>query len=182
DAIISKDLNGIVTSWNRAAEQMFGYRAEEMIGCSITVIIPPELQVDEPRILETIARGERIEHFETVLVAKSGRRIDVSLTLSPMRNEDGKIIGAAKIARDITQHKKAERALRMSERLASVGRLAATIAHEINNPLEAVTNLVYLAKDRTDGKEARDFLAAAEEELARISHLTKQSLGFYRET
>jgi PAS domain S-box-containing protein len=182
DAIISKDLNGIVTSWNRAAERMFGYRAEEMIGRSITLIIPPELQADEPRILETIARGERIDHFETVRVGKSGQRIEVSLTISPMRDENGRIVGAAKIARDITRRKTAERALRISERLASVGRLAATIAHEINNPLEAVTNLVYLAKERADSKDVRDFLAAAEEELVRISHLTKQSLGFYRET
>jgi PAS domain S-box-containing protein len=181
DAIISKDLNGIVTSWNRAAERMFGYRAEEMIGRSITTIIPRELQADEPRIMGTIARGERIDHFETVRVGKSGERIDVSLTVSPMKDENGRIVGAAKIARNITQQKKAELALRMSERLASVGRLAATIAHEINNPLEAVTNLVYLAKDRAAGKDVRDFLAAAEEELARISHLTKQCLGFYRE-
>jgi PAS domain S-box-containing protein len=182
DAIISKDLNGIVISWNRAAEQMFGYSAEEMIGRSISTIIPPELQADEPRILETIARGERIDHFETVRLAKNGERIDVSLTVSPMKDANGRIVGAAKIARDITQRKKTEHALRVSERLASVGRLAATIAHEINNPLEAATNLVYLARHSAVGKDARDFLSAAEEELARISHLTKQTLGFYRET
>jgi len=182
DAIISKDLNGIVTSWNHAAEQIFGYRPEEMIGRSITAIIPPELQADEPRILETIARGERITHFQTIRVAKNGERIDVSLTISPLRDEGGRIVGAAKIVRDITQHRKTERALHMSERLASVGRLAATIAHEINNPLEAVTNLVYLAKTEAVSKNVRDFLVAAEEELARISHLTKQSLGFYRGT
>lgn len=182
DAIISKDLNGIVTSWNRAAEQMFGYRADEMIGRSITTIIPPELQADEPRILETISRGERIDHFETVRMTKSGERIDISLTVSPVKDHNGRIIGAAKIVRDITQHKKTERALRTSEKLASVGRLAATIAHEINNPLEAVTNLVYLAKFKAVRKDVREFLAAAEEELARVSHLTRQSLGFYRET
>jgi signal transduction histidine kinase len=99
-----------------------------------------------------------------------------------VKNENGQIVGAAKIARDITQDKKARHALRISERLASVGRLAATIAHEINNPLEAATNLVYLAKDRAISHDQRDFLAATEEELARISHLTKQTLGFYRET
>ena len=182
DAIISKDLNGIVTSWNSCAERMFGYSAQEMIGRPIITIIPPELQDDERRILETIARGERIQHFETVRVAKSGERLEVSLTISPVKDQAGKIVGAAKIARDITQRKKAELALRTSERLASVGRLAATVAHEINNPLEAVTNLVYLAKEGATLQEVRHYLTAAEEELDRISHLTKQTLGFYRET
>ncbi len=182
DAIVSKDLKGIVTSWNPYAEKMFGYTAEEMIGRSITTIIPPELLADEDRILSTIARGERIDHFETVRVKKNGERIEVSLTISPVKDHTGKIIGAAKIARDITQRKKAERALNTSERLASVGRLAATVAHEINNPLEAVTNLIYLAKQDSDQTEVRGYLQAAEEELERISHLTKQTLGFYRET
>jgi PAS domain S-box-containing protein len=182
DAISSKDLNGIVTSWNGAAERIFGYSAAEMIGKSILTIIPPELHDDEAKILATIARGERIEHFETVRVTKSGERIDVSLTISPVRNESGKIIGAAKIARNITQQKKAERALRISERLASVGRLAATVAHEINNPLEAITNLIFLAKSAESRADTIKFLTMAEDELARVSHLTRQTLGFYRES
>ncbi len=182
DAIVSKDLNGIVTSWNPAAEKTFGYSAQEMIGRPITTIIPPELQEDEQRILATIARGERIDHFETIRMTKDGERIDVSLTISPVINEAGGIIGAAKIARDITQQRKAEQALRTTERLASVGRLAATVAHEINNPLEALTNLIYLAKYNAVRNDVRKYLAAAEEELERISHLTRQTLGFYRET
>ena len=182
DAIVSKDLNGIVTSWNAGAERIFGYSAQEMIGRPITTIIPPELQQDEVMILQTIARGERIEHFETVRMNRNGERLDVSLTISPVKDEMGRIVGAAKIARDITQHKKAERALRTTERLASVGRLAATVAHEINNPLEAVTNLVYLAKTSAVKKEVVEYLDAAEEELERVSHMTKQTLGFYRET
>jgi len=182
DAIVSKDLNGIVTSWNPAAQRIFGYEAEEMIGRPIITIIPPELHDDETRILATIARGERIEHFETVRMTKSGERIEVSLTVSPVKDEAGRIVGAAKIARDITQRKKTELALRTSEKLASVGRLAATVAHEINNPLEAVTNLVYLAKQCALPREVREYLAAAEEQLDRISHLTRQTLGFYRET
>jgi PAS domain S-box-containing protein len=182
DAIVSKDLNGIVTSWNPAAEKMFGHSANEMIGRSITIVIPPELQADEQRILETIGRGERIEHFETVRMTRSGERIDVSLTISPVKDETGRVIGAAKIARDITQEKKTEQALRTTERLASVGRLAATVAHEINNPLEAVTNLVYLAKGSDSREKMQEYLASVEEELDRISHLTKQTLGFYRES
>ena len=181
DAIVSKDLNGIVTSWNPAAERIFGYTAEEMIGRSILTIIPPELHHDEEYILGTIGCGERIEHFETVRLTKTGERIDVSLTISPVKDETGRIVGAAKIARDITQQKKTEDALRTTERLAAVGRLAATVAHEINNPLAAVTNLVYLSKEHAVRDDVRQFLAGAEQELRRISHLTKQTLGFYRE-
>ncbi|MGZ6148182.1 MAG: PAS domain S-box protein, partial [Vulcanimicrobiaceae bacterium] len=182
DAIVSKDLNGVVTSWNPAAERMFGYTAEEMIGRSIRTVIPLELQDEEDRILATVGSGEKIEHFETVRITKSGERIDVSLTISPVKDETGSIVGVAKIARDVTEQKRTERALRMSERLASVGRLAATVAHEINNPLEAITNLLYLAKERALRDDVREFLAQAEEELARVSHLTKQTLGFYRDT
>ena len=92
DAIVGKDLNGVVTNWNKAAERIFGYTAEEMIGRSITTIIPPELQGDEPIILSKIRAGQRIEHFETVRVRKDGQRIQVSLTVSPIRAEDGTII------------------------------------------------------------------------------------------
>ena len=182
DAIVGKDLNGIVTSWNAAAERMFGYTAEEVIGRSIVAIIPSELRDDEVRILETIARGERIHHYETVRVTKGGERISVSLTISPVRDGAGRIVGAAKIARNITEQKKTEQTLHTAERLASVGRLAATVAHEINNPLEAVTNLVYLAKANAVQKDVQEYLSGAEEELERISQLTKQTLGFYRNT
>lgn len=182
DAIVSKDLKGIVTSWNPAAERTFGFSAKEMIGRPITVIIPPELRDEETNILATIARGERIEHFETVRVKKNGETVEVSLTVSPVKDEAGRIVGAAKIARDITDRKKNARILLMTERLAAVGRLAATVAHEINNPLEAVTNLVYLAKTASSQATVVNFLSAAEEQLASVSHLTRQTLGFYRET
>jgi PAS domain S-box-containing protein len=182
DAIVGKDLNGIVTSWNAAAQRIFGYRAEEMIGQPITRIIPPELHDDEPRILDKLRRGERIDHFETVRVTKAGERLNVSLTISPVRDESGRVVGAAKIARDITQRKRTEEVLRMSDKLATTGRLAATVAHEINNPLESVVNLVYLAKSQPDlAENVREYLRAAEEELERVSQLTRQALGFYRE-
>jgi signal transduction histidine kinase len=106
----------------------------------------------------------------------------VSLTVSPVRDDAGTVIGAAKTARNITQQKKTEQALRTTERLASVGRMAATVAHEINNPLEAVTNLVYLAKGSAALNDVKEYLITIEEELNRISLITKQTLGFYRET
>lgn len=182
DAIVSKDLNGIVMSWNEGAQKMFGYTPEEIIGKPITTIIPVELHGDEDLILSKIRRGERIDHFETVRVAKSGERIHVSLTVSPVKDATGKVIGAAKIARDVTQRIKTEEALRTSEKLASVGRLAATVAHEINNPLAAVVNLVYLIKNSPElPASLAQYVKIIEEELARISSLTRQTLGFYRE-
>jgi PAS domain S-box-containing protein len=181
DAIIGKDLNGIVTSWNPCAERMFGYTAEEMINQSVRKIIPEDLYADEDRIMSAVARGERTEHFETVRRRKDGECIEISLTLSPVYNEDGKIVGVASISRDISQQKKVEKALHTTERLATVGRLAATIAHEINNPLEAVTNLVFLAQNCMSDADGKMFLEQAQQELARVALLTKQTLGFYRE-
>jgi PAS domain S-box-containing protein len=181
DAIVGKDLTGIVTSWNPAAERMFEYSAKEMIGRPITTIISPELHDDERKILKTIERGERIERRQTERVARNGERIEVSLTVSPVRDEAGRVIGAASIARDITQEKKTEQALRVTERLASVGRMAATVAHEINNPLEAITNLVYLAKGCAVREDVQKYLTTIDEELDRVSQLTRQTLGFYRE-
>jgi PAS domain S-box-containing protein len=183
DAIASKDLNGIVTSWNKSAERLFGYKAEEIVGRPVTLIIPPELHPDETMILSKIRRGERIEHFETVRITKSGQRIDVSLTISPVKDLQGKVIGAAKIVRDVTESKKMERALRTTEKLAAAGRLAATVAHEINNPLTSVTNLIYLAKQEvSDPKRVTEYLELAGRELDRVAHIARQTLGFYRDT
>jgi PAS domain S-box-containing protein len=182
DAIVSKDLNGIVMSWNKAAERIFGWKAEEIIGRSITLIIPQELQDDEPKILAKLRKGERIDHFQTVRVRKDGIRLNVSLTVSPIRDQTGKVIGAAKIARDITQQKKMEEAIQLSERLASLGKLAATVAHEINNPLEAVTNFIYLARHQPDLPEkVKYYLGYADQELGRVAHIARQTLGFYRD-
>src|SRR5580765_4879317 len=182
DAIASKDLNGIVTSWNQSAERLFGYKAEEIVGQPVTLIIPPELHQDEPMILSKIRRGERIDHFETVRIRKNGERIEVSLTISPVKDAHGNVIGAAKIVRNITENKKIELALRTTEKLAAAGRLAATVAHEINNPLAAVTNLVYLAKrDLGDAKKVAGYLELADRELDRVAHIARQTLGFYRD-
>ena len=109
DAIVSKDLNGIITSWNAAAERLFGFKPEEIIGKSILMLIPPERQHEEPRILERIRRGERIDHYETVRRRKDGSLLDISATVSPLKDQNGKIIGASKIARDITERTQNER-------------------------------------------------------------------------
>jgi PAS domain S-box-containing protein len=183
DAIIGMDLNGIIMSWNKGAELMFGYKAEEIVGRPITVIVPPELGRDEELILAKVRRGEKVDHFETARLSKSGESIDVSLTVSPIKDEHGNVIGAAKIARSITERKKIERTMRVTEKLAAAGRLAATVAHEINNPLEAVTNLVYLAKRELPGDStAARHLEMAGRELDRVAHIARQTLGFYRDT
>jgi PAS domain S-box-containing protein len=117
DAIVSKTLEGVIRSWNAGAERLFGYTAEEAVGRPITLIIPPERHDEERTILDRLCRGERVEHFETVRVARDGRRIDISLTISPVRDGAGRIIGASKIARDITEKKHAEKALREHGRL-----------------------------------------------------------------
>lgn len=115
DAILSKNLDGIVTSWNSAAERLFGYRAEEIIGQPITLIIPADLQYEEQIILDRLRHGESIAHHETVRVTKDGRRLDVSLTVSPIRGSRGQIVGVSKIIRDITQQKQAEAALKQTQ-------------------------------------------------------------------
>jgi PAS domain S-box-containing protein len=115
DAIVSKTLEGYIQTWNAAAERLFGYSAEEVVGRPITIIIPNELQAEEAQILARLRRGECVDHFETVRITKAGRRVPVSLTVSPVRNAEGKIIGASKIARDISDRHRAERMLRQTQ-------------------------------------------------------------------
>jgi PAS domain S-box-containing protein len=144
DAIISKTLEGIIQTWNEGAERLFGYSPEEAIGQPITMLIPPERQDEEPALLERLRRGQRIEHFETIRVTKDGRRIDISLSVSPMRNADGKVIGASKVARDITQRKQAEAALREADRRKD--EFLATLAHELRNPLAPIRNSLHILR------------------------------------
>jgi PAS domain S-box-containing protein len=183
DAIVSKDLNSTVTSWNKAAERIFGYSAAEMVGASILRIIPPHLLHEEDLILRKIRAGERIDHYETTRLRKNGESVDVAITVSPIKDSSGTVIGTSKIARDISGRKHMERTLVQAEKIATMGRMAATIAHELNNPLEAITNLVYLARNSSrDNQQAFDYLEAAELEIRRISHLTQLALGYYSDT
>jgi PAS domain S-box-containing protein len=181
DVIVSKDLNGIITSWNEAATRVFGYTADEMIGVSILKLIPEHLHSDEETILANIRAGRRIEHFETVRRTKDGRLIDVSITVSPIKDANGEVVGASKILRDVSSRKRLEQSLLQAEKIAATGRMAATIAHEINNPLEAVVNLLFLLRPKITDAEGRSHLATAESELGRVSHIAKQTLGYYRE-
>jgi PAS domain S-box-containing protein len=181
DVILSKDLDGTITSWNDAATRVFGYSREEMIGVSILKLIPEHLHSDEARILENIRAGRRIDHFETIRRAKDGRLIEVSLTVSPIKDEEGRVIGASKILRDVSSRRRIEQSLLQAEKIAATGRMAATIAHEVNNPLAAVMNLLYLLREKVTDDEGRAFLETAEDELGRVSHIAKQTLGYYRE-
>lgn len=138
DAIVSKTLNGRITSWNPGAARLFGYAPEEIIGQPITTIIPSELQHEEVEVLARLRRGERIDHFETVRLSKEGLRVEVSLTVSPIRNEAGEIVGASKIARDITERKQAERVLREADQRKD--EFLTTLAHELRGPLGAIRN------------------------------------------
>ena len=116
DAIISKTLDGIIQTWNAGAERLFGYTECEAVGQSITLIIPPDRMSEEQEIIARLRKGERIEHYETVRVAKDGRRLDISLTISPLRDDNGNLIGASKVARDITERKRFDEAIRDSEK------------------------------------------------------------------
>lgn len=182
DAIIAKDLNGTITSWNAAAAHLFGYTAEEMIGQSILRLIPEELHPEEQSILQRLRSGIRIDHFETVRVKKGGERFDASLTISPVRDSTGTIVGASKILRDISSRKKVDASLLQAEKISALGRMAATVAHEINNPLESLINLIYLARRRAGSDQKLDqYLSTAEGELERVSQIARQTLGYYRE-
>jgi PAS domain S-box-containing protein len=183
DAILSETLEGIVLTWNAGAEGMFGYTAREIIGQPVRLLLPPERLDEENEILERLKQGRPVKQLETVRVAKGGRPIDVSISTSPLRDSSGNLTGASKIMRDIGERKRAEEALIRHEKLVSVGRMAATIAHEINNPLAAVGNLLYLASSVEDlPAPARQYLETADEELRRVAHIARQSLGFYRDT
>jgi PAS domain S-box-containing protein len=140
DAIISKDLNGIIRSWNTGAQRLFGYLAEEIVGKSVTTLIPPERQHEEPGILERLRRGERIDHYETVRQRKDGSKLDISLTVSPVRDATGNIIGASKIARDISERKRAD---------AQISILAREAEHRAKNVLATVQATVHLSRANT---------------------------------
>jgi PAS domain S-box-containing protein len=172
DAIVSKDLAGVILSWNQGASRLFGFTAEEAVGKPVTIIIPPDRLDEEPVILGKIQRGERIEHFETVRQRKDGSLIDISLTISPIRNSSGQIVGASKIARDITELKKA----RDRQHL-----LIREMNHRVKNLFALSGSIVGLSARWT--KSPQELAEAARARLSALAraHALTFSHGFYEE-
>jgi PAS domain S-box-containing protein len=183
DAIISKDLNGIITSWNNGAERLFGYTAAETIGKSITMLIPEERLDEEPKILERLRRGERVDHFETIRRKKDGALVEISLTISPVRNADGTIIGASKIARDITDRKRADAEIKRVNQ--DLEQFAFSASHDLQEPLRNIKIYSELLTQRYGDKfegEALEFLGYLRAGATRMEILLRDLLAYTQVT
>ncbi len=179
DAIIGKNLDGIVTHWNQGAEHIYGYTAKEMIGRPISVLAPKERADEIPAILEKIRHGQRVEYFESVRVTKDKRYLHVSISVSPIHDAEGQVVGASTIARNITAQKKIEDQLRQSQKMEAVGRLAGGVAHDFNNLLGIVTACSELLRNRVDA-ESVEYIDNIHEAAKRGASLTRQLLAFSR--
>jgi len=200
DAIIGKDLNSIITSWNFGAERIFGYTADEMIGASIMRLIPPDRHEEEREILSRIRRGERFDHFETIRLAKDGRQLNVSITISPIKDSTGRVVGASKVARDITERKRAEEQAEManrerlrllaserearsqSERASQVkDEFLATLSHELRTPLNAVLGWAKILRlGKLQGEELQQGLDTIERNARIQAQLIEDLLDMSR--
>ena len=181
DAILSKDLNGIITSWNRGAERIYGYTAEEAIGKHISLLTPADLGVETSEILRKIDRGESVEHHESVRVTKDGRHLNVSISVSPLRDAADAVVGASVIARDITVQKRTEGQLRQSQKMEAIGRLAGGVAHDFNNILAIINASTEFLRDRMDpAAESSRYVENIKKATERGSLLTKQMMAFNR--
>jgi len=181
DAIFSKTLDAIVTSWNRGAERMYGYTAEEIIGHPVSLLVPADKPNDVENIMQRIRAGESLDHYDTQRRHKDGSLLYVTLTISPIRDRNGEIVGASTIARDMTSRRLAEEALRASEKLVAMGRMAASIAHEIRNPLDAAKNIIYLLQQRPELQPAaRDLLGFLDTQLNHMGEICSRTLAFAR--
>jgi PAS domain S-box-containing protein len=187
DAIISKDLNGIITSWNRSAERLFGYTAEEAVGQPVAaLVIPADRQDEEPHILARLRRGERVDHFATKRKRKDGVLIDISLTISPVKNAEGRIIGASKIARDITEQVRNQEALRqvnefLSRSNADLEQFAYSASHDLQEPLRMISTYAEMLRrkyrDKLDAR-AEEYLGYVIEGGVRMDRLLRDLRAF----
>jgi PAS domain S-box-containing protein len=180
DAIIGKNLDGTITHWNKGAEHIYGYTAEEVVGKPISILAPQDRPDEIPGILGKIRRGERVEYFETVRVRKDGRRLNVSISVSPIRNAHGEVIGASAIGRDVTSQKRAEELLRQAQKMEAVGRLAGGVAHDFNNVLGIVTACCELLRSRVEPNGISQLIDNISEAAKRGASLTRQLLTFSR--
>jgi PAS domain S-box-containing protein len=179
DAIISKDLAGVIQSWNLAAEQIYGFTAEEAVGKNISIVVPPDRLHEESDIIERIRHGGRVKHFETVRVRKEGTPIQVSLTISPIRDPKGNIGGVSHISRDISEQKVLEEQLRQTQKLDSLGVLAGGLAHDFNNLLTGVMGNASLAMDElAEHNPARGRIAEVLSASERAALLVRQMLAY----
>jgi len=180
DAIFSTNQEGMITSWNRGAQRLYGYRPGEAIGKSIVMLVPPDRRTEAEHNRDELRQGRVVPPYQTERMRKNGTRVPILFTIAPLRNAKDEIVGSWATARDISAQRHSEEAVRRTEKLATAGRMAAAIAHEINNPLEAVLNLLYLA--RNDPRKAEHYLTIAEEEVRRVARLAQQTLGSVRDS
>jgi len=181
DAIIGKGLDGTITSWNKGAERIYGYTPEEVVGKHISLLTPNDRADEIPEILKKIARGESIEHHESVRVTKDGRHLNVSISVSPLRDATGDVVGASAIARDITAQKRAADQLRQSQKMEAIGRLAGGVAHDFNNILGIINACTEFLHDRIDpAAEPSLYVENIKKATERGTSLTRQLLAFSR--
>jgi hypothetical protein len=181
DAIIGKNLDGTITSWNKGAERIYGYTPEEAIGKHISFLTPGDRADEIPEILRKIARGESVEHHESVRVTKDGRNLNVSISVSPLRDARGDIVGASAIARDITAQKRAESQLHQAQKMEAIGRLAGGVAHDFNNILAIINACAEFLRDQVDtATKTSRYVENIRKATERGSSLTRQLLTFSR--
>jgi len=181
DAIIRFTADANIESWNNGAQQIFGLDITQRKGKPLQSLFAPEARAEVAEILPKLQEGNEIV-LETKGLRSSGELVDVSVSLTPHMEAPGILVAFSGIIRDTTDRRRAERALIQSEKLASVGRLASSIAHEINNPLEAVTNLLFILASRVDDPERKELVETAQEELARVSHIATHTLRFHKQS
>ena len=183
DAIIGKDLDGTITSWNRGAQHMYGYDPDEVIGKNISLLTSRDCPDEIPSILDRIKRGEHMTHYESTRVTKDSRRLNVSISISPIRDAGGVIVGASAIARDVTEQKRAEEHLRQAQKMEAVGRLAGGLAHDFNNILGIIAACTDLLGGRVETtEESGPYITNIRKAVERGSSLTRQLLAFTRKS